>query len=779
MNDKKKALAFSALIPFLILGLQSAYAEPFITNEVGQDYTKTLLEVNPDGTRTYEWTSSPDRIITWYNNGQPVYSDYRLNEDVNSITVETMNAGSISWNKNSCSYDIYPNGYIDGQTPKVKNISWTVKGKLSSSSTWSSVNSVNNAACNTTLQHDGTNLTITGQKTNTIGTFQIVIEYSPGMGFKETMRAYNNNPTWNNHHIGFTETFEVPQIIKFGALEYDLANYNGTTLNRAWIENNQAKLINLFDDYVYDFGIGYDNLENVKITYQSGIAKLSLNYLYTNSIVPYQQWVEVDPTFGPASSGALQHLYKTGAAGTGCPTTTAGKDTTTPRAEKNSNGGSTAGTGGDGCHRIAFQWDTTTINDNIGIISVMNFTTTYSGLANMATESCEMRRIYDDPATASGELLWRQGNASTTLVTGNTQCRTASSQTIQLGTTAQNNLISAVRAGNNTFGALFKLTSETRDGSGHSVQISVPTLKVVYETAQIPYAVTDLSAVGLTSNAITISWTTPNLRNSTLQSWQINYTTPHGNPNSILINSASPSTMSYTVGDLAENTDYSFRVGIRSNLGNNMSGNIANATSGVRAGNFTIGYFNFNATNPLFDGIQFQRTDTNNTHTTVRVIYDEDYTLRCTVASTFARTSNTYNITGSVYDTNRESSLFTFINHENDVINIDCWDTITNDTGTYYLNQESGWVLLNMIQNFRNGTYGTEGKFGAFDFVTFIVLILGMIGLNRVNDALGGIFMVVSIGALAVLGIITWEAGVIFGMIAFAVMIAIVTTRKD
>lgn len=773
MNDKKKALAFSALIPFLILLTQPAYAEPFITVEQGADYTKTLISENPDGTRTYQWESHPDKIITWYNQGVPVYSHYRLNEDANSVTVETMNSGSISWNKNSCSYDIYPNGYVDGQVAKVKNISWTVKGKLSSSSTWSSVNSVNNASCQTSITQDGTNLTITGQKTNSVGTFQIVIEYRPGLGFKETMKAYNNNPAWNNHHIGFTETFEVPQVIKFGAQTYDLANYNGTTLNRTWIENNQAKLIQLFDGYVYDFGIGFDNLEDVKITYQNGIAKLSLNYLYTNSIIPYQQWVEIDPTFGP-STGTNYLLQTTNGAGVACPGAPYAKSVANGRAERQSSGDP-----GGQCFRAVTAFDVTTINDNIGVISTMNVTTTTSAPANMGTEACDMHRVMNDPSTAAAALLWADLQSHTKYVSTNTQCRTAQTFTMTLSSNATSELISSVRAGNNTFSIGFKFTSETRDGVGHTVTFGTTTLKVVYETAQPPYAVTSLSAVGLASNAITISWTTPDLRNGTLQSWQINYTTPWGAPNSVLINAASPSTLSYTVGDLAENTDYSFRVGVRTNIGNNMSGNIANATSGVRAGNFTIGFFNFNATNPLFDGIQFQRTDANNTHTNVRVIFDEDYTLRCTVASTFARTSDTYNITGSVYDANRESSIFTFINHENDIISIDCWDTITNDTGVYYLNQESGWVLLNMIDNFRNGTYGTTGKFGAFDFVTFIVLILGMIGLNRVNDALGGIFMVLAIGALAVLGIITWEAGVIFGMIAFAVMIAIVTTRKD
>lgn len=769
MIDKKKALALSVIIPLAILIFPSAFAE-----QKGKDYNLDFVGFE-NGHPYYSWESHPERIITWYDNNGPIYSDYRLTQNANIITVETMNAGSLVFNKNSCSYDIYPNGYVDGKTPKVKNISWTVKGKLSSSSTWSNVNSINNAACSVSIQEDGTNISIIGQKTNSVGTFQIVIDYKPGERFKETMRAYNNNPTWTNHHIGFTETFEVPKVIKFGKNTYDLANYNGTILNRNWIENNEAKLINLFDDYYYDFGIGFDNLEDVKITYQNGVAKLSLNYLFVNNIVPYQQWFEVDPTFGPTSATNYR-LDSPLAALTTCPTS----GSYTKTAVNPVIGKQQSNDAGGGCERGVFSWNVNTIPTNIATISSLNVTTTTSAPVSMAAESCDLYRVMNDPSTAAAALLWGDITSHTRYVHQNTQCRTAQTFSMILSSNATSEFIANRQAGNNTFHMGVKLNSETRDtGSGHGVTFGTTTLKVVYTVANKPYAVRDLVAVGLPSNGVDLSWTAANGNGSSISSYQINYTTPWGSPMTVLVNAANNNTFAYRVGDLEENTPYSFRIGVRVVGNQNMSGNIANATTGMRVGNFTIGGFNMNATNPLFEGIQFERTDTNNTHTNVRVIFDEDYTLRCTVAETFAQSTDTYNITGSAYDDGRDSSTFTFINHENDVISIDCWDTITNDTGTYYLNQESGWVLLNMIQNFRNGTYGTEGKFGAFDFVTFIVLILGMIGLNRVNEALGGIFMVLSIGALGVLGIITWEAGVIFGTIAFVVMIAIVVTRKD
>ena len=291
----------------IILTGQSASAEPFQTKTIGEIYTNEFIGTNPDGGRIYKWTSSPQRILDGSE-----YKDYILFQDANIVRLETANAGSIIFNKNTCSYNFHNPGYIDElNQPTVKNISWTVKGKLSTATQWSNLNGINGASCNVSVQTTERTVKITGEKANTSGTFQIVIDYSPGRGIKETMRAYNNNPAWNNHHIGFTETFEVPRMIKFGNHERDLANYNGTTLNRTWIENNQAKVTKFTDKLFYDFGIGYDNLESIKISWDGSVAKLSMNYLYTNQIVPYQTWFEVDPTFGYTSAQSQQTVYDT------------------------------------------------------------------------------------------------------------------------------------------------------------------------------------------------------------------------------------------------------------------------------------------------------------------------------------------------------------------------------------------------------------------------------------------------------------------------------------
>lgn len=296
-----------ALIPIV----QQADALPFISKEKGLDYDLELISINADGSRTYQKTTVPPRL---YYDG--MYQDYRLTESAGSVKLETGHAGSLVFDKTACTYDLYISGFIDElSVPELNNVSWTVKGKAASSSTWSSVNTVNNAACNVSVSTTESTVKIIGERSSASGTFQIVLDYIPGNGIKETFRAYNNNPAWNNHNIGFTETLEVPRIINFGNKTYDLANHNGTVLNRNWIENNNAKLVKFSDNSFYDFGIGFDNLNDVKITWDGSKAKLAFNYLYPTTIVPYQTWFEVDPTLnfnvgGTNNVGALYDVQE-------------------------------------------------------------------------------------------------------------------------------------------------------------------------------------------------------------------------------------------------------------------------------------------------------------------------------------------------------------------------------------------------------------------------------------------------------------------------------------
>lgn len=460
--------------------------------EKGMNYDREQI-----GEHEYVWTSYPERIYDYTaSDGKPVYVDYRLFQDSNVVQLETANSGSLVFDKNTCSYNFYNGGRVEpGNDPKIKGISWTVKGKEASASTWSSVNGINNAACSVAVVSDESTVTITGSKTNSAGTFQIKLDYSPGRGIKETMRAYNNNPAWNNHNIGFTETFEVPQVIHFGNNVYDLANYNQTVLDRDWIENNEAKLVRLSDKIFYDFGIGFDNLNDIKITWTGTVAKLSLNYLYPTQTVPFQTWFEVDPTFGYAT--ATHYYISTTGASASCETTTGGtksqaqnlwvlkRDTTQVT---------------NSCNVSTPRWDISSIPDGATPTDV---TVKYDVQSVSTPDDCQWNPMQFDPSGATADRqLFLDALNGTSFVASDSGCTTvANDKTIDLGTAADTSVRNFLTS---DFWAVGIVPADhNRDGSGHEVLSDnsgtyLIQLQVTYSVSPVMYELKPFRSDGTT-----------------------------------------------------------------------------------------------------------------------------------------------------------------------------------------------------------------------------------------------------------------------------------------
>lgn len=768
----QKYFFFAVIISLALLGsLSSAHAESFFAAKIAKNYDNVFLGYDSKGNEIHKWTSHPDRILDQNGN----YVDYRLFQNSTIITLETANSGSLVFNKASCSYSMYNNGQVGGTNdPIIKGISYTVKGKANNTQTWSNVNSVNNAACSATVQEDGTNVKITGEKANGAGTFQIILDYHPGLGIKETLRAYNNNPAWTNNNIGFTEKFQVPQTIKLGQVSYDLSQYNNTVLDRTWIKNNAVDLIRLTDKINYDFGYGWKNLQDIKITWINGQAFLSLNYLYGGYVIPYQQWIEVDPTFGP-STGTNYLSEANAGASAGCTATTFVKTQTNGRAEIQSAGDA----GNPTCHRAATSFNVTSIPDAITSVTLVNLTTTTSVPVGMGAESCEYHRVMNPPASASAAVLWNDITAGTTYVTGNTSCRTANTFTLTLGSTANSEIKSSINAGNNTWHVGIKLTSEARSGTASSITFGTTQLTVIYANPK-PNAVTTLHTTTITTTSIGLAWTAPNLNSGTCSGYQINYTTPWGVPTTILVNNTGSCATSYTVSSLVAATDYSFRVTVRTDGGTNVTGaNYVNATTlTFNQANYTIGSFSYNANNPTLFPIRYERVPINSSDTLVNVTFNKDYSLACDLRYTYAGTNHTYKtISSSLISATEREASFRFKNATNEITTFHCWNQNGNQSANYVLTQ-SNFLLIQQIHDFRSGVYGTSGQLGAFDFITLIVVIIAMIGFNRTNEAVGGFFCIIAIAIITFFGIITWQFAIISAM-AVVVMLVISSTRKD
>lgn len=430
----------------IILTVPSAYAEPFVTLEKGKDYTRQYMGTQ-NGEYIYKWTSTPEKIL--YDDQ---YHDYILTETATEIKVETLNLGSFVFDKVTCSYDLYNPGFIDElNAPVAKNISWTVKGKAATASTWSNLNSINSATCNVSLSQGGNDIRIIGERSTSSGTFQIVLEYNSYTGIKETMRGYNNNPAWNNHNIGFTETFEVPRIIQFGNKTYDLANYNGTTFGRTWIENNQAKLIHLSDKMFYDFGIGYDNLDSVKVSWDGSTAKLSMNYLFVDDIMPYQSWFEVDPTF--SQTGTWYRVLTTSGAGASCPGAPYSNSTTqnVPVLSDSDDAGGVCGRGG-------FKYILTTIPDAVTILDV-DFNLTGTAIEN-GGGNCNLGYVSTWQPDRTAAQQWTDIGSMSNYLTNNALCTSATFQSFDLGAQAVTDVQNSLASNKYVLG--LKFTTETR-----------------------------------------------------------------------------------------------------------------------------------------------------------------------------------------------------------------------------------------------------------------------------------------------------------------------------
>lgn len=207
------------------------------------------------------------------------------------------------------------------------------------------------------------------------------------------------------------------------------------------------------------------------------------------------------------------------------------------------------------------------------------------------------------------------------------------------------------------------------------------------------------------------------------------------------------------------------------NSGTNSTIVVSNIIS-LYFGSFTPGSLTLNYTNNITAPFKFTRTNINSTQTNVDVFYPASFNSTCKLSYELAQTNRTYNNLPISHTT------FQFQGNNNDIVTINCLNVNGNETGTYILTQsQTGFPLVQQIQDFRAGKMGTLGMFGAFDMVTLLGLILSIIGFNRVNESVGAVFNVALIGVLSYFGIIAWPV-ILSSSIALVLVLVISSTRK-
>jgi len=438
------------------------------------------------------------------------------------------------------------------------------------------------------------------------------------------------------------------------------------------------------------------------------------------------------------------------------------------------------------CYRSWIEFDTTSIDDDVIITDVTLFT---HREFSFGLGTCTVRHMALQPTINKESLsvaFWDDMGDGASYVSNNAWCISASPTSRDLGATADTDL--QANLGVDWFAVGMQAGSESQSGADEystffpeeifpGAPLSAPTLQITY-TIQPPDPVTDLIITNLATTTLDLTWTTPSLNGGTHNGTQINFTTPFGNPLTVITNNTNSTTNAVTVSGLAQATPFSFRVSVWNEVANNATGNIVNTTT-LSFGNFTVGAIDLEATNLDFRTWQFSRTDLNSSAYSLSVIYPDTYNATCQFHFKFANIDlNHSNLVTTIPSANQLEAIFTFNNTANEVIDVLCIDETLSTTpeGRFLLTQ-TNFILLQQFEQFRDGTFGTMGMFGAIDLITLFGIVFATIGFNRINESVGGFFMLVILGVMAFFQIIVRPTA-LSGAIAVVVMLVVMSTRK-
>ena len=446
------------------------------------------------------------------------------------------------------------------------------------------------------------------------------------------------------------------------------------------------------------------------------------------------------------------------------------------------------------CMRGFIEIDTSSIPTNAVITNIIFNGTANQGFIIGGDFTCEFRDIIVQPSSYSPLIgsstgLWNDVGDGTVYFNevGQPFCKDPPDDTffeINFNVNGTGviltDLQTAITADQGWFAFGYKFDAEVRQpGSRNEVRHFGDIDSHIFISYTLPpFPVDDLVISELTSESLDLTWTTPDLRGEILNGSQINFTTPFGDPLTVITNNTNSTTNAVSVSGLAQDTPFSFRVSVWTEGGNNATGNIANATT-LQFGNFTVGGIQLEATNLDFRTWIFDRTDLNDTAYSLSVIYPDTYNATCSFFFKFANIfSNHSNLATTIPAANQLEATFIFNGTANEVIDVTCINETDSTTpeGNFLLTQTQ-FALLTQFAQFRDGTFGTMGMFGAIDLITLFGVVFATIGFNRINESVGGFFMLVILGVMAFFQIIVWPTA-LSGAIAVVVMLVVMSTRK-
>ncbi len=768
----KALLVLLSVLPFLLLPSAEGIKEQF-SDSVKIPFNSTQI-LRPDGTQEFMWTSHPERIQDSFGQWQ----EYILTEDANSIKVET-GQGSFQIDKLTCNFSFYNKGKITGFATIPSDTYLALQS--ADNIIWNEVTQLNNAACQTVVIESGNDIEVQTIKTHAVGEMKIRYIKNMGEQLKSQMEVTNTSGL-NDRYFGFYQLLEVPQLINWGGNQIDLATKNNNFYDRDFIIANQDKLIRLSSKINYDFDKAFDNLNGVTVLWDGNKAVLQFDYTFNAKILLDGETFVIDPIY------------------TGNPN----YDTDIEDDDNDGNCEDVGSASYDNHPTFSTLFVRVAIVGHAGLEdcmrSVLNFDisslpTTGATFANVSlvleVGCCHVLdpapiSFYSitsiDVSTATAAAQFDAVDNDFFLGEHPGPSVAGSRNTFQfLDPTVNAHIATRVGAtGNMTFG--YKFTDETMNATRRIIQLLSsessspdPELIIHWYLGGPPDAVSDLVITNVAPTSLDLSWSTPFL-NGTLDGYQINFTTPEGNPNTVITNNTFSGTTAFGVSGLVQLTDYSFRIGVWTNNTGNFTGNIANATT-TTFGNFTVGFFDLNATNVDARDIKYNRIDVNDTIVDLEVTYPNFFNTSCNFHYMFAMKNDTfYNLASDPVPPGESKATFRFLDVNNEVINVICMDETTGVSAPYLITI-TDFPLLQQFQNFTSGVYGTEGQFGSIDLISLGAIIVMMVGFNRFNESVGAIFAVIILGILSYFDIVQWFS-FMFGTFAVVIMLTIASTRK-
>jgi len=493
----------------LVLSVPLAFGE--IVETKGQNYD--LVENFFIGEAV--WESHPERIMDggWQN--------YALSNSADKVIFNTNAVGSFVFDKNSCSYSIYGNGYNGEQIiPSVSAVATYLNNGQ-----WQNL-PINDEACTVTVDRyeDGVFLTSTKVITEDI-TEDVFIEYTGttenfyvnatnanfdliqssngtnigyyngetrvlesvevekfvqelrldiNSGFKETFKVWHDG----SEELGISQTVHTGESITIGGQTINIAELNGQSFDRQFIIDNEAEILALTDSINYDFDTGIESLSNVNIIFD-GDYKVNMDY----SDGGFVGYLEIDPTFTSPQTNNHYGIFTSGGSSTSCGTEY-DKSSSLWRWSMQR---TTSSTNTDSCVISGFQVDTSSIPDSSTITGVeLTFNSqTIPGWANLSGKECAVYDVTTDlSGTVSSAMLTDVMTGTNYIGSGVTSCHSGTN-TYDLGTQAdtdlQNNL------SNDFFAVGLGWTDFTRNsneiGTGDVIDLS---LAVTYSVPIAP-----------------------------------------------------------------------------------------------------------------------------------------------------------------------------------------------------------------------------------------------------------------------------------------------------